>query len=369
MRTRYLQKLVVAILLVSVAFVFLSAQPPQAGAAHKTTTITRTVSNGWCWGGSWWWWGGSCWWWWGNSWWWGGSMGSYGYNSYSTPSQYKLTVLTDPASLGTATGSGTFSQGSSASFSVTQSVIQSSSNTRYIFSHWSGDYSGAGNSGTVTMDGAKNIVAVYQLQYYLSVQAQQGAPIAQGQGWYNAGDTATLTIASQTVGANTGSRLVFQGWSIDGQSTQSGASLSLNMGGPHSVTGLYTQQYYLKVLTDQGVASGEGWYDAGTAAQIYALTPVSTNYGVNLVFNGWQGDLQSNSQSASVLMDKPKTAIATWRTDSTVLYLTIALGVIAALVAVGIIAFVARGRGPQPASASQAPPKKKSPEQKDRTEE
>lgn len=218
------------------------------------------------------------------------------------------------------------------------------------------------------MDGAKNIVAVYQLQYYLSLQAQLGAPLPQGQGWYNAGDTATLTIASQAVGANAGSRLVFQGWSIDGQSTQSGASLSLNMGAPHSVTALYTQQYYLKVLTDQGVASGEGWYDSGTTAQIYVSIPVSTNYGVNFVFNGWQGDVQSNGQSASVLMDKAKTAIATWRTDSTVLYLTIALGVIAALVAVGIIAFVARGRGPQPAPVQQAPPKKKSTDQ-NRTEE
>ncbi len=295
----------------------------------------------------------------------------YGYSSYySMPSNYQLTVATDPSSLGTVTGGGTYTQGSSASFSITQTIIQSSSNTRYVFSHWSGDFSGVGTSGTVTMNGARKIVAVYQQQYYLSVNVQPlSVPVPQGAGWYNAGDTATLTSPGQVVAADSGSRLVFQGWSLDGQNTQTGATLSVKMDAPHSVTGLYNQQYYLKVLTDQGVAFGEGWYGAGTTAQIYVSTPVSTTYGVNIVFNGWQGDVQSNSQTSSVIMGKAKTAIASWRTDPTVLYLTIALGIIAALVAVGIIAFVARGRGAQPAPIAQTPPKKKSTDQKDRTEE
>jgi hypothetical protein len=264
---------------------------------------------------------------------------------YNTPSKYQLSVATDPSNLGTVTGGGTFTQGSSASFSITQSVVQSSSNTRYEFSHWSGDYSGVGSSGTVTMNGAMKIVAVYQLQYYLSVGAQpQSAPVPQGEGWYNAGDTATINSAGQTLAGDSGSRLVFQGWSVDGQNTQSGVSLSLKMNAPHSLTAQYKQQYYLKVLTDQGVPYGEGWYDTGSTAQIYVSTPISTAYGVSIVFNGWQGDVQSNSQSTSIQMNKPMTAIASWRTDSTILYLTIAAGIIAILVAAAIIALTATGR-------------------------
>jgi len=269
---------------------------------------------------------------------------SYDYSYYNAPSDYQLTVTTDPANLGTVTGGGTYSQGSSASFSVTQATVQSSSNTQYIFSHWSGDYSGVGSSGTVTVNGVMNIVAVYQLQYYLTVDAQpSGAPVPQGSGWYNAGDTATLTSTAQPMG-DTSSRLVFDGWSVDGQSTQSGTSLSVTMNAPHSVSAQYKQQYYLQVLTDQGVPYGAGWYDAGSTAQISVSTPVSTQYGVSIVFNGWQGDVQSNSQSTSVQMNKPMTAIASWRADSTVLYLTIAAGVIAVLVAAAIIAFSATGR-------------------------
>ena len=276
-----------------------------------------------------------------------------GYSYYSTPSSYTLTVATDPSNLGTVTGGGTYTQGSSASFSVTQNTIQVSPNTRYIFSHWSGDYSGAGSSGTVTVNGAMSITAVYQLQYYLAVQAQpQSAPTPQGQGWYNSGDTASLQSPGQTIGGDGGSRLVFQGWSVDGQGTQSGSSLNLVMNAPHTVTALYGQQYYLNVQTSQGVASGSGWYDSGSTAQIYASTPVSTTYGVSFVFNGWQGDIQSSSQSTSVVMDGPKNVVATWRTDSTVLYLTIAAAIIAALLIVGgLIIFLGRGRG-----SMQAPP-------------
>jgi hypothetical protein len=266
------------------------------------------------------------------------------YSYYSTPSQYQLTVATDPANLAPVTGGGTYSRGSSASFSVSQTTVQSSPNTRYVFSHWSGDYSGAGSSGTVTVNSAMKVTAVYQLQYYLTISSQPGgAPTPQGAGWYNAGDTASLTASSQPMG-DSSSRLVFDGWSVDGQGPQSGTSLSVAMNAPHSVTALYKQQYYLNVVSEQGVPYGQGWYDAGSTAQISVSNPVSTQYGVNIVFNGWQGDVQSNSQSTSVQMDKAKTAIASWRTDSTVLYLTIAAGIIAVVVAAAVVAVLASGR-------------------------
>ena len=281
----------------------------------------------------------------------------YGYSSYyssyyCSPSSYTLSVSTNPSNLGTVSGGGSYTSGSSASFSVTQSTIQVSSNTRYVFDHWSGDYSGVGTSGTVTVNNAMTVTAEYQLQYYLTVNAQpQNAPAAQGAGWYNAGDTATVQSGGQTVG-DSSSRLVFQGWSVDGQASQSGSSLSVVMNAPHTATAVYGQQYYLNVQTDQGVASGSGWYDAGSTAQIYVSTPISTTYGVSIVFNGWQGDVQSSSQSTSVVMNGPKNVVATWSTDSTVLYLTIAAIIVAAvLIVAGVIAFLAKAR-----SAPQAPP-------------
>jgi hypothetical protein len=343
----YLPKLTLALLLVSIALILVTAQPSQVAARPP-------------------WW--NCY----NNWYWNYNYNyncysyyywfPYYYNYYSypyysyyySPTSYTLTVATDPANLGTVSGGGSYAPGNSASFSVTQTTVQVSPGTQYVFSHWSGDYSGAGNSGAVTMDGAMSITAVYQLQYYLNVNAQpQSAPVPQGAGWYNAGATATLQSSGETIGGNGGSRLAFQGWSVDGQVTQPSPTLQVTMNSPHNVTALYNQQYYLNVQTDQGTAYGSGWYDAGSTAQIYVSTPVSTTYGVSIVFNGWQGDLQSSSQTASVVVDKPMNVIATWRSDPTVLYLTITGLVLAALLIVGgVLVALSKGRG----GMAQAPP-------------
>jgi hypothetical protein len=374
MAREYLPKLTIAILALSIALVFLSAQGTVAASPTNPQTLypasyhhyyhyyyhyyynwyyyypSSCYGYGYCYSSNYYY-PSSC-----------GYYSYYYYSSYcsnsyssyySTPSSYTLTVATNPSNLGTVTGGGTYTPGSSASFSVTQTTIQVSPSTQYVFSHWSGDYTGTGSSGTVTVNGAMAITAVYQPQYYLSVQVQpQNAPTPQGQGWYNAGSTASLPSPAQTVGGDGGSRLVFQGWSVDGQEPQSGPSLNLVMNSPQNVTAVYGQQYYLNVQTDQGVASGSGWYDAGSTAQIYVSTPVSTSYGVSIVFNGWQGDIQSSNQSTGVPMNGPMNVVATWRTDSTVLYLTIAAVIVAALlIAGGVIAFLARGRGNQ-----QSPP-------------
>jgi hypothetical protein len=362
MARQYLSKVAVAILAVSVALILVAAQPAQVAA--QPPYHHHYYSSGYWWGYPYYYYyypyyyfSSYC----------PSNYNYYGYpyyysyypysSYYCSPSSYTLTVSTDPSSLGTVTGGGSYASGSSASFSVTQSTVQVSPNTRYVFDHWSGDYSGVGTSGTVTLNGAMKITAEYQLQYYLSVNAQpQNAPAPQGAGWYNAGATATVQNGGQTIG-DSASRLVFQGWSVDGQAPQSGPTLSVVMNTPHNVTALYGQQYYLNVQTDQGVAYGSGWYGAGSTAQIYVSTPISTSYGVSIVFNGWQGDIQSGSQSTTVLMDGPKNVIATWRTDSTVLYLTIGAIIVAAvLIVAGLIVFVARGRSSTQAPPTQAPP-------------
>ena len=255
-----------------------------------------------------------------------------GYYDYCGPSSYKLTVSTNPSSLGTVKGGGTYTSGSSVSFSITQSTVQVSPNSRYVFDHWSGDYSGVDTSGTVTVSKALTITANYKLQYYLAVSVQpQNAPVPQGAGWYDAGSTATLQNGGQTIG-DAASRLVFEGWSVDGQRPQSSSTLNMVMNASHNATALYGQQYYLTVQTDQGVPSGSGWYDAGSTAQLTVSTPVCAQYGVRIVFNGWQGDTYSQ-QSTAILMDGPKTVVATWRTDYTVLYETIAAGLIVVVLA------------------------------------
>ena len=398
MAREYLPKLMIALLALSAALVLVSAQPSFVAAAPTAPTApsssmsyfpTDYYGSHRHWGGYWGnYWGSN---WYGCSGYWnyyssycsyywyypyyssyyygygypysyyGSSYYGYPYSSYSyTPSSYTLTVNTNPSNLGTVTGGGSYTSGSSASFSVSQSTIQVSSNTRYVFDHWSGDYSGTGTSGSVTINNAMTVTAVYDLQYYLTLNAQpSNAPAPQGGGWFNSGETASVQNGGQTVG-DSGSRLNFQGWSVDGAAPQSGSTLSLVMNAPHTATAVYGQQYYLNIQSDQGVPTGSGWYNAGSTAQFSVSTPISTQYGVAIVFNGWTGDVQSSSQSSSVVMNGPTNVVANWRTDSTVLYLTIAAVIIAAvLIVVGVVAFVARGRGntqtPPPQTIQPAP--------------
>ena len=125
--------------------------------------------------------------------------------------------------------------------------------------------------------------------------------------------------------------------------SQTGSSLTVQMNAPHTVIAQYNQQYYLTVSSNQGSVSGQGWYDAGSTAQISASTPPSPSYGINMVFNGWQGGIQSSSQSTTILMDGPKSVTATWNTDPTVLYVTVAL-VIAAIAVVVVVGALVGGR-------------------------
>jgi len=257
--------------------------------------------------------------------------GGYPASYYSTP-QYQLTVNTNPSTLGGVTGAGTYSSGSTASFTANMS-ISPSPGTRYVFQGWTGAYSGTGNTGSIAMSSSQTVTAQYQLQYSASVTQQpSSAPAPQGGGWYNAGSTATITAPSQNVTLAPGSQLMFSGWTVDGNN-QGGSTLSLQMNAPHTIVAQYTQQYYLTVQSPQGVTSGQGWYNAGSNAQISVSTPPSPMFGVNWVFDGWQGSMQSSTPSATVVMNGPMTETAAWHQDSTVLYITIAA--IIAIIAVG----------------------------------
>ena len=256
-----------------------------------------------------------------------------------------MTLNTNPSSLSNAvTGGGQFTQGTSATFSANQNIVQVSQDTRYVFSGWTGDYTGSSQSGSVTMDAAKSVTAQYQLQYFLSLSSQpSNAPQLQGSGWFNSGTSTVVSVPSLVVPVGSGSQLAFSGWMVDGGQAQAGSVLTVQMGGPHTVVAQYTQQYYLSVSSNQGAVSGAGWYDAGSTAQISASTPPSPGYGVSMVFDGWQGGVQSSSQSTTVLVNGPMSVTASWGTDPTVLYVTIAL-VIVAVAAIAAISAVTWSR-------------------------
>jgi hypothetical protein len=262
---------------------------------------------------------------------------------------YDLNVETNPAGIAPVNGKGTFNDGTATSFSVTSLIVPLNANQRYVFSYWSGDFSGALPSGTVTMDSAKNVVANYQIQNLLKVSVDPpGIASANGEGWYLPTDHVTVGPVPSSVSGGEDARYVFQQWTIDSVPA-SGNSVEIAMDAPHTVVAHYETQYLLTVSSDYGIVQGGGWYVAGSSATFSVTKEVDTSYGVKQVFEKWTGDFESTSATATITMNSPHTLTAVWRTDNTILYATIALAICAAFaLGIGLTAFAfARMRKPE----------------------
>jgi len=147
-------------------------------------------------------------------------------HAFEYSSQYYLNVSSPR---GEPVGSGWYDSGSTATFR-TQLSVDLGQGVCYLFTEWSGDYSGSSPVGTVLMNGPKNVTAKHKIQYLLRVESQYGDP--KGEGWYDNGATATLSVASIVVLADL-TRLVFVRW--EGDLTSSSNTVTIVMDRPITV--------------------------------------------------------------------------------------------------------------------------------------
>jgi len=127
-----------------------------------------------------------------------------------------------------------------------------------------------------------------------------------------------------TIQTAPGVRYVFVQWSDGYNETSRTVTVSQAI----NYTATFKTQYELKVISDFGNPAGEGWYDSGSSATFSVTSPVSMNdfmgtlgtLGGKYVFDHWSGDATDITPTASVMMDKPRTATAEWRTDYTMPY-------------------------------------------------
>jgi hypothetical protein len=282
----------------------------------------------------------------------------YPTTTYQETKTFELDVATNPAGIVAVNGKGTYDEGTAASFSVPSLVVPQNANQRYIFSNWSGDFSGASPSGTVTMTSAKSVVANYQLQNFLKVSVDPlGIASATGEDWYLPTDSVTVGPVPLSVSGGDGIRYVFQQWTVD-SAPVTGNSVEITMDSPHTVIAHYGTQYLLTASSDYGIVEGGGWYDVGSTATLSVTTEVDTSFGVKQVFQKWTGDMESSSATTAITMDSPHTLRAVWGTDSTILYATIVLAICAAFaVGIGLAMFaIVRLREPKPAPAPASKP-------------
>jgi hypothetical protein len=248
--------------------------------------------------------------------------------------QYLLTV--DPSG-GTVAGGGWYDEGTLASVSATSPSKVVEGQSRLVFVGWSGDISSTSPGITIPMNRPYRISANWKTQYYLTVDPGQGE-VDQASQWVDAGATVTVTAKSPSKVEERRSRLVFIGW--DGSVVSPTQTVTITMDTYKKIVAKWKTQYYLRVVSELGNPSGEGWYDAGSTAFFSVTTPLG--FLIQDVLEGWTGDSQIRSASGSVIMDSPKAVIAQWRKDYTQLLLLAA--VLVGVVSTGVIIMGKRRR-------------------------
>jgi hypothetical protein len=133
--------------------------------------------------------------------------------------------------------------------------------------------------------------------------------------------------ATELVSPGEGEQFVFKGWS-DGVNSN---PRILPLATDSNLTALYTTEYYLTMTSDASQPLGEGWYPAGTVVT-FGVIPATYQrtawFGLltyDYRFAGWEGDSDSTSNTASVVMDSPKSVSAKWSLSGTQIDL-VALG-------------------------------------------
>ena len=247
--------------------------------------------------------------------------------------QYELTT-TSAHGIVTPT-SAWYDAGTTTTASLASGTVAGTTGTQYVFSGWSGAASGTGlTSSSILMNGPKAVTALWTTQYFLTATSAHGTVTTSNpSGWYNAGTSATATLASATAPGATGVQYAFTDWGTDA----SGSALTSNaitMNAPKTATVNWQTQYNL-TFTQSGVGTdytgnlvtvngnnydlnGYSTWANQNAVYTFSYAPqaVVSNITTQYLITG----VRSNTTATSVTVSQPTTVNATYRTQY---YLTV----------------------------------------------
>ncbi len=269
------------------------------------------------------------------------SYSGYPYSSYGYYNPYGYSSGSPYDSNGYPYSSGT--SYTTVTLTAEQTIAKDSS-LRYVFVSWiiDGSETSGSNVQSLTMDRSHSVVARYKTQYMLRVSVDPAVTNLQGEGWYDADRSVNLSLPPMVQAEGQGKRYVVNGWDMDG-SFYGGPSLSVQMNGPHAVKGIYKTQYYLKVGSEYGQVTGDGWYDENSSATATAKPELPVDgmwgaLGAKRIFYQWSGDASGPSPTLTVRMDRAKSLTALYSMDQTIpIVLVLAIILVASLLVIGFL--------------------------------
>ena len=193
--------------------------------------------------------------------------------------QYYLAV---EANGGIVSGEGWYDAGSSAIVTASSPCKVIDGKSRHVFTRWSGDLTNSSTTLTIAMNSPHAVTSNGKVQYYLKVSSRYGN--ARGEGWYDAGSTASFSIDA-LIDCGNGSRRVFLGWI--GNATAKEVESSVLMNSPKMVMGNWKTQHKvsfssiglpngvsLTTIVNQSSHSGvtpfqhSDWFDEGESLSV-----------------------------------------------------------------------------------------------------
>jgi hypothetical protein len=182
---------------------------------------------------------------------------SYSADDVSIAKYYRLNVS---SSYIVTTGSGWYYDGTTATFAVTSPMVEEGIDTRHLFRGWSGVgincYSGSLNTATVVMSSPINESALWETQYLLTIQTDQGGSINPLPGTYWKRKDSLISVS-----ANPNEGHVFENWIIDGSVVSNDRNYSLTMNAPCTIVAIFKESTsYVQLGIISAVVAG------GTAA-------------------------------------------------------------------------------------------------------
>jgi len=245
---------------------------------------------------------------------------SVNFKESNNKNTYDLTIISP---YGKTTGSGSYSDKEIVDFSVSEQYVYDEihDGVRYTFSGWSDGNTPNLMSNFIKMNGASTtITANWLKQYRLEIfDSAQNKNII-NTSWHAANSTAPLVMGNFEPRTDGQVKRTINEWiSIGSDYAKIENSklpiTSVVMDNPYAISIDWKNQFYLDVNSKYGKVVGSGFYDEGdvVVASIDSDIQNTGLAGTRLIFDGWQGDVNSNGANAQVIMDKPKSLEGVWK--------------------------------------------------------
>jgi len=195
--------------------------------------------------------------------------------------QYQLTLNTVPVDVGSSQISA-LPISSDGFYDIDTNVALTAATTvpidpasRYRFDQWSGPVTGSSNPTTVTMTAPLPVTANYLTEYYLTLQTTPlGVDTPNGAGWYETGQTVTISAISSIDIIPGQSHYQFNSWSGAVITDPLASSTTLTIGSTgQTVTANYIEQFWIQVNSAQDTPTTSQWVNQGGGLTVSVTSP------------------------------------------------------------------------------------------------